>query len=332
MLKRSLTILTIIALLAVQSSGIAFAATTSPTNSINAGQALEIAPPVVTLTVNPGQTVSIPIYLRDISKTNLVVTGQADDFLAAGEDGTPKLLLDSEGTNPFSLKNWVTSLPGLTLIPREIKAMNVTVHVPKDASPGGHYGVIRFTATPPNLDTTGVSLSASLGALLLLTVSGKITESVSIEQFATSQNGQIGWLFEAPPIDLVERFRNSGNVHEQPTGRITIKDMLGRKLADVNVNIPPANVLPNSIRRYEQSLGNAIIGDKVMFGRYTADLTVTYGASKTMLTNHLDFWVIPYRLIIVLIIALVAAFFILRFAIKRYNRFIIGQSQRSRRH
>jgi len=308
------------------------AATTSKTNSINAGQALEIAPPVITLRVNPGQTIKVPIYLRDIAKTNLIVTGQANDFVAGGEDGTPKLLLDGASSDPYSLKTWVTSLPSLTLIPHEIKAMTVTLEVPKGASPGGHYGVIRFTATPPNLDKTGVSLSASLGALLLLTVNGKINESVSIAEFSASQNGQPGSLFEAPPIDFVERFKNSGNVHEQPTGRITITDMFGHDFAAVNVNVPSTNVLPDSIRRYTQSLDSATIGNNIMLGHYTASLRITYGLKKTVLVSQVQFWVIPWRLAIVAVVGIVALFFGLRYVIRRYNRFIIGQSQRGRRY
>ena len=332
MLKRLSLILTITSLVAVY-YGLpithALAATTG-TNSINAGQALEIAPPVITLKVNPGQSVSVPIYLRDIAKTNLIVTGQANDFVAAGEDGTPKLLLDNNQSDPYSMSSWVVSLPSLTLIPREIKAMTVRLQVPKNATPGGHYGVIRFTATPPNLDATGVSLSASLGALLLVTVNGQIKEDVSIQEFSVNQNGHASSFFEAPPVSFVERFKNNGNVHEQPTGQVTVTDMFGRKFAVVNVNVPITNVLPDSTRKYEQVLDSAVIGNNAMFGRYTADLKATYGANKRVLTSQLTFWVIPYRLIAIIVIGLVGGFFALRFFIRRYNRFIIGQAQRGR--
>ena len=300
-------------------------------NSPNAGQALEIAPPIVNLTVNPGQTVQTSIYLRDIAKTNLIVTGQANDFVASGEDGTPKLLLDGDNSSPYSMKNWVTSLPSLDLIPQEIKAMTVTLQVPKDASPGGHYGVIRFTATPPDLNSTGVSLSASLGALMLITVTGDIHESVSVAEFSANQNEHTGWFFETPPINLVERLKNDGNVHEEPTGQIIIKDMLGRTLAGINVNSPPHNILPASTRRFEETLDQHAYGNAIMLGRYTADLKLTYGASKTVLTDHISFWVIPYKLILAIIVGAIFAFFLLRFLIAGYNRRIVAKAQRIRR-
>jgi hypothetical protein len=173
-------------------------APTPPPN--NSGQALEIAPPVIYLNVNPGQTTKTQIFLRDISSGELIVTGEADDFTAAGEDGTPKLLLgDEAANNPYSMKSWVVTPTSLRLVPKEVKTMAITINVPANASPGGHYGIIR------------------------------------------------------------------------------------------------------------------------------------YGKNKQKVNSNLVFWVIPYRLIAIIIAVLIAGFFALRFAIKRYNRFIIGKSGSRRR-
>lgn len=283
------------------------------------------------LTVNPGQTTSVQIYLRDISKSNLIVTGQVNDFVAAGEDGTPKILLDNNQSNPYSIRGWVSNLPGLTLIPRQIKPMTVNINVPKNAAPGGHYGVVRFTATPPELQDTGVSLSASLGALVLITVNGKISENLTIQEFSVNHDSKTGSFFESGPLNFVERFKNTGNVHVEPTGQVTITDTFGKKLAAVNVNVPPRNILPNSIRKFEEPLDKTVIGNKMLFGRYTAKLSVTYGTDKKTLTDTLTFWVVPYRLIGVVTIAIVSGFFALRLIIKRYNRYIIGQAHKPRR-
>jgi hypothetical protein len=313
----------------------AFAATTTPAPTPVAakgtgGQALEIAPPVITLNANPGQSVKVQIFLRNISSGNLVVTGQANDFIAAGEDGTPKILLKDEGNDPYSLKNWVAPLPGLTIIPREIKTMTATINVPANASPGGHYGVIRFTATPADINTTGVSLSASLGSLVLVTVSGKISEDLTVQEFSVSHNNKRGSFFESGPVKFTERLKNTGNVHLQPTGQVDITNMFGKKLASVNVNVPPRNVLPQSIRRFEQPLDKSVIGNKKLFGHYTAKLNLTYGNNKKALVASVSFWVIPFRLIFIIALLLVGGFFLLRYLLKVYNRRIIERSRNSR--
>jgi hypothetical protein len=293
------------------------------------GQALEIAPPVIYLNVNPGQVTKTQIFLRDISSGALIVTGEADDFTAQGEDGTPKLLLgDEAANNPYSMKKWVVTPASLNLVPKEVKTMSVTINVPKDASPGGHYGIIRFTATPPSLKNSGVSLSTSLGALMLVTVSGPVSEKLSIADFSVNKAGKSQNVYQSGPVTFVERLKNEGNVHEQPAGQVVITNMFGKKLAAVNVNLPPRNILPQTTRKFEQPLDKTVIGNKRLFGKYTAKLTVTYGQNKQQATSTLNFWVIPYRLVAIVIALLIAGFFLLRFAIRRYNKFIIGQTKR----
>ena len=79
----------------ISSAQPAHAAPTAPKQTTNTGgQALEIAPPVVNISANPGQTVKTQISLRDVSSGPLIVTGQINDFVAGDENGTPKILLD----------------------------------------------------------------------------------------------------------------------------------------------------------------------------------------------------------------------------------------------
>lgn len=289
------------------------------------GQALEIAPPVIYLTANPGQTITTQIFLRDISSGDLIVTGQTNDFVASGEDGTPKVILNDDSNNPYSLKSWVVPPASLNLVPHEIKTMNITVNVPANASPGGHYGVIRFTATPPSLKDTGVSLSASLGSLVLLTVNGNIRHDLVLKDFSVSHGGTTGTLFESGPVSFTERLQNTGNVHEQPSGEISVTNMFNKPVGSVGINHPPKNILPSSTRKFEQALDSSVIGNKKLFGRYKASLKITY--DKKTLTATKTFWVIPYRLIIILALLLVAAFFALRALLKRYNRRVIEKAQ-----
>lgn len=301
------------------------------TSSQGSGQALEIAPPVLNLSGNPGETVKSEISLRDVSPTNLIVTGEINDFTAGGEDGTPKLLLEEGETSPYSMKDWYAPLARLTLKPREIRKLPVTIRIPENAAPGGYYSVVRFTATPPELEGTGVSLSASLGALVLMRVNGQAKEGLEIAEFSTTKAGKQTNLFEFTPVNFMVRLKNIGTIHEQPAGQVTITDMFGKKVATVNVNLPPRNILPQSTRKFEAPLDSSVIGNKKLFGRYTADLKVTYGSNKQTVTSQTTFWVIPYRIIGISIAAMVIAFFALRFMIRRYNQHIIKQAQKSSR-
>lgn len=297
------------------------------------GQALEIAPPVLNIRANPGETVRSKISLRDVSTSPLVVKNQVNDFIANGEDGTPRILLDETEAepSPYSLKEWIQALPEFTLQPREVTELPLTIRVPADATPGGYYAVIRFTATPPGLEGSGVSLSASLGTLVLLRVNGDAKEEMSIEQFAATKNGDVKHLFESAPINFSTRVKNSGSSHEQPTGQIAVKDMFGNAVGNVNVNLTQSNVLPGSIRRFEHALDKAVIGNKFLFGRYTADLTMTYGTDGQRLSSSTSFWVIPYRLIGFAILLIIILVVVARIALKRYTERAVERSRGRRR-
>jgi hypothetical protein len=290
----------------------------------SAGQGLEISPPVAELSAKPGETVTVNIRVRNVTKGELIAKGRADDFSAgSNEDGEPKLLLEETGATRYSLKYWVQSVPDLRLAPQELKTNVIKIVVPANAEPGGHFGVVRFTAVPPNLEGTGVALSASVGALILLKVSGDITEKLTLAEFSASRpGGKSGQFFEYGPIDFLVRLRNEGSVHEKVKGTIDVKSWTGKRVATVVVNERGGNVLPDSIRRYEQNLPK-----KQLFGYYTANLALDYSTDKK-LSGSLGFWVIPWKLIGLALIGLIVLFFLLKLGIKRYNAHIIAQARR----
>lgn len=282
------------------------------------GQGLEISPPLIEFNTDPGQTVTANIKLRNITDSTLVARARIDDFVAQGEEGLPKLLLDEKAgeTSPYSFKSWVNTIPPQTIAPKQQVTIPVTFVVPKDAGPGGHYGVVRFTAAAPEVEDTGVSLSASIGSLVLINVSGNVTTSAKIEEFFVSQNNKQSSFFEQGPLNFVERISNTGNVHIKPTGEVKVKNTLGRNIATLQVNEKNGNVLPASIRRFEQTLSN-----KFLFGRYTAEANLFYGDNQT-LNQTISFWVIPYKLIALIIGLIVLAVFLVR----RYNSHIVKKA------
>lgn len=318
--------------LAVSIGGIAYAQTAAPGAARpGSGQALEIGPPVLNLEGDPGKTVTADLNLRDVSPEKLVVTNEIDDFVAGDENGTPKLLLNQAQSSPFSMKSWVSPLPKFTLVPRQIQTLKVTIKIPQNAAPGGYYSVIRFSGNPPGLEGQGVSLSASLGSLVLLKVNGQVKEQMSVEEFYTASKGKKTNLFESAPITLTERLNNLGNIHEQPIGVMTISDMFGKNLASFTLNTDQRNVLPHSIRKFEQVIDSSVIGNKFLFGKYTAKMELTYGSGVTPLVATVDFWVIPYTLIAIIIVILIVLFFVIRYALRRYAQRIADQTGRRRR-
>jgi hypothetical protein len=105
----------------------------------SAGQGLEISPPVIELTANPGDTLTANIRVRNVTKGELIAKGKADDFGAGdSEEGQPKLLLEDTGVTRYSMKYWVQNVPDIRLAPQELKTNTIRIVIPKNAEPGGH--------------------------------------------------------------------------------------------------------------------------------------------------------------------------------------------------
>lgn len=288
-----------------------------------AGQGLEISPPLLDLKADPGQTLQAQIKLRNVTGSTLVARAQYDDFVATGEEGQPKLLLDSKEQSPYTIKEWLNSIPSVTLAPQQQKTVDLIIKIPNDASPGGHYGVIRFTGAPPEVDETAVSLSASIGTLVLVNVSGDVKEEAKIIELFTSQNGKKRGLFEYGPITLTTRVENTGNVHIQPTGTTRITNMFGREVQSYKFNETRGNVLPASVRKFESELKK-----KLLFGKYTVQSDLVFGADSKIISARHTFWVIPYKLIAIVLVGLA----LLVFFIRQYNRFVVSRAQRKETH
>jgi hypothetical protein len=328
---RSLVVVSSIAIVAMQFSGIASAATAT-----NSGQGLELSPPVIELKSDPGQQVTAQIRLRNITKSDLIIKSRIDDFGAKGEDGQPQILLDETQATAYSLKYWVEPIPNLRLAPGNITTLTVKIDVPKTAEPGGHYGVVRFTAQPPELEGTGVALSASIGSLILLKVSGATKESAAVLTQTTNHVVKIGAdksltlgavesFFETGPIGFTERIRNDGSVHIRPTGTLDIYNVFGKKVASLPMNDKPGgNILPASTRKFELAWNK-----KWLFGPYRARTNLVYGANNTALVGkYIVFWVIPWKLILVVLLIIALIVFLARIGLKRYNQHIINQAKK----
>lgn len=145
------------------------------------------------------------------------------------------------------------------------------------------------------------------------------------------------------------RFENTGTVHIKPAGRIEIKNLFGKKISEILVNIavqpdgkeePVSNVLPQSIRKFENSWTKREVEempkgffeklkyekDNFAIGRYKADLCLEYGLSKKTAQGSLSFWVFPWRLLSVIGTGIVILLFFVIFSIRKYNRWIINKA------
>lgn len=302
----------------------------SQAHATDGGQALSISPPIIQLKADPGKSAQGTIKITNMSSDPAKLATQINDFTAKDESGVPSIIFeDKNDDNRYTLKNWITTEKSFDLKSKESKTLQFTINVPANAEPGGHYAVVRFSVQGETPTQTGVGINTSIGSLILLRVNGQITDTSKLADFysATPRYVKSGF-FENGPIGFITRINNTGNIHNQPTGTIKVYNMFGKQVGTLRVNgdpsdakNPPRNVLPKSIRRFEQTLNT-----NWMLGRYKADLNLSYGDGK-VIQSTITFWVIPYKMIILTIVGIVALITALVIGIKKYNKFIVKKSQ-----
>lgn len=274
-----------------------FVLTATPTQAAET-QGFQISPPVTELTLEPGTSSRGIMKVTNLTDAQMTLTISKQNFVAKGEEGEVELL--DLGNPLYSLAPWFTpSRSSIDVPPKATKEVEYTIAVPKDAEPGGRYGSIIFDTVPPKLPSgqSGATVKQRLAGLIFLRIGGQAHEQISIASYKTAKN-----FYEYGPITFETRIKNDGNVHAKPTGEIVVKNMLGFKTATIKLD--EKNVIPSATRKLNTELKR-----KLMFGHYTAELTLHNGAKQT-LTASTSFTVIPYKLLaIVLVVLLVVGFF-----------------------
>ncbi len=290
----------------------------------NAASGLEISPAVVELNGERGKSYVLKLRVHNVTNSDLTYNSTVNDFGPKDETGSPRILQMGALPLTASMVSWVKSAGQLQLKSQESRQIDIGVTIPNNAEPGGHYGVVNFTGKDPQIVSSTVGVNVSTGLLLLVRVDGAVTEKMSLASLTTEQNNKQRSFFESSPITFVTRLHNEGNVHVKPTGVLEIRNMFGGLVSSLQVNEKSSNVLPNSVRRFD-----SVLNKDWMIGRYEANLTMGYGTKGQAIIGQVSFWVIPYRLLIVVALILATLGFIIHRLFKVYNRHVIKKYKQS---
>lgn len=249
---------------------------------------LTVSPAILESIVTPGDATETIVTITNNTNFPLPIKGQANAFITNHQ--FPRSL-----TVTYNSAAWFKLSPAdFILQPSESKPVTVTIKPPKDTEPGGHYATLYFEPLIPqdviSPDST-ISLTR-IGVLTFLIVPGDIHENLTISPLTTSTWNTFG------PLNFATTFNNSGNIHLLPLGEITITNLFGQVVETLNLS--PSTILPGTSS--EQSL---TWPKQLLFGRYVAHLTVSYGQNNPKLTAPpLIFWVIPWPLLLVFAVGL----------------------------
>ncbi len=225
---------------------------------------------------------------------------KVEDFRGSRDPGETIQFLGDE-KSPYSLKDYVhPEITEIILSHGQRLRLPVEISIPENAEPGGLYGAVLISASNIEEEMEEVENAAGkmkiitqLASLFFVRVKGDVLENGFMKDFRSLSN-----FYEKAPVSFSILYENNGSVHMSPYGVVEIKNMLGKKIDELQVD--PWFVMPDSVRARE------VKWDKGgLFGRYTAIISINRGYQDIIDTKSYTFWVVPWKIILIGFIAFV---------------------------
>ncbi len=257
---------------------------------------MTLVPPTVEENVDPGTYKEGLMKVINDADEPVTFSVTTQDFIVVDTNGTPNILPPNTLNNKYSASSWIGVSPGyFTIQPHQKQELNYYLQVPQDAKPGGHYAAVIFEPIDKTAPKgSGASTVTKVGTLFYVGVKGDIKENAKVTAFTTNGFSEYG------PIKILTQIKNMGDLHIKPIGNITITDMLGRKMATLPLD--EHNIFPETARDFEN-----IFNQKLLFGPFKATFLASYGKENNLpLMATLTFWVLPWKIMLVVILVIVA--------------------------
>lgn len=269
--------------------------------------------------VNPGESVIKNITITNRIDKTVKFRLTTEDMTGTDDPKTPiKLLGDEQG--PYSLKNFIKpELPEFTLEMGEKIVIPVEVSVPLDAEPRGFYGALVISNEPEVLGEGQSTVTEAktrfvsrIGSLFLLRINGEGKESGYLDSFKIIGPSKL--FYQERPKGFEISFRNDGNVHLVPHGKVVIRNIMGKNIGEIPVDAYFA--LPDSLR-YREVYWTEGTG----LGRYTATISLYkgYGSENDNATATVAFWIIPWKILAITFVGILIFVSIVYYILTRFE-------------
>lgn len=296
--------------------------------------ALTISPAKIILSADPGEIIELKMRVHNDLDRTTTYYSLFEKYTV--RDGEESVFFPED----IGLPSWIETIPSkVTLGPKESTNVKILIKVPENASAGGHYAAIFWSTAPSEREGTGVGIVVRVGALVLLEVSGEVIEAAKIVSFSAAKK-----VFNYLPVSFNYALQNEGTVHLGPTGQVVIKNIFGKTKAILDVNPGGFYVLPDTARTITTAAwepkedapkieGKGFLAElkreKAGFalGYYKANLTLEYGKERKTAQSNYGFWILPWRILILVILVLAIIILIATKGIQKYNQWVIAKAR-----
>jgi len=258
---------------------------------------IKVSPTKVDLVVDRGQVAEEVISVENQGDGVARIRAYAMDFSI---DEESNFAFYEPGHESYSCARWLTlNEAEFDLNPGATKEVKVTVAVPDEVEPGGHYAALFFETAlleaPPGVSVT---IAGRIPSLFYLTIPG----ATEAEVFSDAEIVSLllpGWV-EKGPVETGVVVRNTGNIHLTIAAKVYFSGFRGENIGELDLG--QVVVLPHSERimkgRWEKI---------PLFSRVKASVVIGYFNQQGELVNKTktaDFWIIPWKLVTIIVVAL----------------------------
>jgi hypothetical protein len=276
-----------------------------------------LGPGKTDLVLDPGEKTTQQITVTNRLGVDKDFKLEIEDF-SGSYDTDQTVVLFGEAKGPYSLKDYIKpEITEFSLKHGERIVIPLEITIPEDSESGGLYASVLVSTVPGKEEAEKnkgqTKIISRLGTLFFVRVTGDVNESVRLQTFKTGATPY--GFYEKGPVPFEIVLKNEGNIHVIPSGKVEIKNLLGKKVGEVTID--KYFSMPNAIRERVVNWESSIL-----FGRYTATLTLDKNyQQKPNETEQMTttFWVIPWKILLVVFVGLLIVWRIIRFVLGRFQ-------------
>jgi len=280
------------------------------------------APTSEKLKLIPGQKYNGELVVWNLTPKainyNIIVRGFRQ---IENQPGTAILLTeDEEAKSLYTATTWTkVSISSINLIPNKNEKIYYEINVPKEATKGEYTVIIAFVSeNEATLTGTGATTTLTLGMPILVQIGDEFVENAELLKFSTPKN-----FYEYPTLTFNTRIKNLGDTHITPVGEIVLTNLFNQEITRIPFNANNQSILRDNSGNYETlwNLGSFLTKDNaIVLGPIKANLILTYRTFQpgfAPLTSEISFWIIPWRIILVALLAITAVIVIVKVTKKK---------------
>lgn len=290
------------------------------------GFSLQVSPSPLVATVQPGADKTIELQVRNTNLSEQTLKMGLRSFSVDNTSGQVKLGEEA----PIEVRQMVTfATPSFSLEAGQIFTQRIAIHTDKNKGFGYNFAITISQQNPPKGKNGQSAIAGSVAVFTLITVDKPGAE----RKFEFSNLSVSKHSYEYLPAEITLKLKNTGNVNVQPTGTVFIQrnSTDAKPIAALPLNDAGGYILPGATRaftvvwddgfpRYHTTQnGNSPTRElswrdgglsKLRFGRYVAKVVAIYndGERDIPIMSEISFWVVPWRIMLALFVAIVVAF------------------------